>query len=60
MGILFSSVYSIGAETVEEYCNRGMAQHKQRNFAQAILDYTKAIEINPKYAQALLYSFNAQ
>ncbi|MBF0503470.1 MAG: tetratricopeptide repeat protein [Candidatus Omnitrophica bacterium] len=34
------------------YNNRGNAYEKQGNLTQAMLDYNKAIEINPKYAEA--------
>ena len=52
IGMLFLSVVSVYAETAEEYFNRGNTSYKQGNFAQAISDYTKAIEINSNYAEA--------
>ena len=43
---------TVHAETVEEYVSRGAAYFKQGNFTQAISDFTRAIEINPNYAEA--------
>src|SRR5436190_15911175 len=34
------------------YVNRGNAYHSRGEYDQAIADYGKAIEINPKYAEA--------
>ena len=50
--VLFFSLSSVYAETAEEYANRGNAHNQQGNFAQAVSDYTKAIEMNPNYAGA--------
>ena len=36
----------------EAYANRGEVYVEQDDFAQARFDFTKAIEINPKIAQA--------
>ncbi len=47
--LLVSSIY---AETAEEYFSRGVAYHEQGNLTQAISDFTNAIEINPKLAEA--------
>lgn len=52
IGILFLSVSSVYAETAEEYLQKGNADYHQGNLAQAISDYTKAIEINPNFADA--------
>ncbi|MCX5697998.1 MAG: tetratricopeptide repeat protein, partial [Candidatus Omnitrophica bacterium] len=52
IGVLFLSISSVYAETVEEYFNRGLAHGNQGNFPQAISDFTKAIEINPNDAEA--------
>lgn len=38
--------------TAEEYYNRGKAYTNQGNLTQAIAEYSKAIEINPKHAKA--------
>jgi len=50
MGVLFLSVSSAYAETAEEYYNRGLTYVCQYNLTQAISDFTKAIEMNPKYS----------
>jgi tetratricopeptide (TPR) repeat protein len=47
IGILFLSISSVYAETAEEYYNSGNDNKDQGNYAQAISDYTKAIEIDP-------------
>ena len=53
MGVLFLSIAFVYAETAEEYFNRGYEYFKQHgNSDQVISDYTKAIEINPNYAEA--------
>jgi len=52
IGVLFLSISSVYAETAEEYLKRGDIDIGQGNFSQAISDYTKAIEINPSYAEA--------
>jgi len=36
----------------EFYFNRGVTSYKKGQLDQAISDYTKALEINPKYAEA--------
>jgi Tfp pilus assembly protein PilF/ketosteroid isomerase-like protein len=46
------TIADITAGTAEEYYNHGNAYKKQGNLTQAIADYTKAIEIDPKYAAA--------
>jgi len=52
IGVLFFlSVSSVYAETAEEYYNSGNAYYKQGKYDQAIVEYTKAIEINPNLAE---------
>jgi tetratricopeptide (TPR) repeat protein len=46
------TITDIPAGTAQEYYNRGNIYGKQGNLTQAISDYTKAIEINPKYTEA--------
>jgi tetratricopeptide (TPR) repeat protein len=36
----------------DAYYNRGVAYAKKSQYDQAISDYTKALEINPKFAEA--------
>ena len=38
------------SQPAEEYFNRGNAKSDQNNYKGAIVDYTNAIEINPKNA----------
>ena len=40
------------AESAAFYYNRGVDKYKDGNYYGAIADYTKAIEINPRYADA--------
>ena len=36
-------------QTAEEYYNQGYAKFESKDYSGAIADYTKAIELNPKY-----------
>jgi lipoprotein NlpI len=45
----------IASNQAENYCQKGVFDKTMGNYDQAILDYTKAIEIDPKYAIA--YNF---
>ena len=51
IGILFLSV-SVYAQTAEEYLSNGNDDFKLGSFDQAIIKYTKAIDINPHLAKA--------
>ena len=51
IGVLFLSV-SVYAQTAEEYLRSGNDNFKLDNFDQAIVDYTRAIDINPNLAKA--------
>ncbi len=51
IGILFLSV-SVYAETPEEYLSNGNDDFKSGNLDRAIVEYTKAIDINPNLAKA--------
>jgi tetratricopeptide (TPR) repeat protein len=46
------NAFSSGPKTAEEYLNSGSNYYEQGNWAQAISDFTKAIEINSNYAEA--------
>lgn len=46
--------------TAEEYCESGTAKYKLNNYTEAILDFTKSIELNPNNADAYLLRGNAQ
>jgi tetratricopeptide (TPR) repeat protein len=59
IGVVFLAVFSVYADTAEEYFHRGLADSKQHNFGQAIIDFTKSIEINPNYANAYVNRGNA-
>ena len=41
-----------GASDAQFYNSRGMAYDKEGRYDQAILDYNKALKINPRYAEA--------
>ena len=40
------------SQTAKEYFDRGIAKYNLHDNRGAIVDYTKAIEINPEYAEA--------
>jgi tetratricopeptide (TPR) repeat protein len=46
---------SASTETAGEYFNHGLVYRKQGNLPQAISDFTKAIAINPNYADAYCF-----
>jgi len=50
-GVLLLSV-SVYAQTAQEYLRSGNDDFKQGSFDQAIVDYTRAIDINPNLAKA--------
>jgi Flp pilus assembly protein TadD len=52
IGVIFLAIATVYAETAEGYFNRGLEDVRQHNFSQAIIDFTKSIEINPNYAEA--------
>ena len=51
LAVFFIFIFNCYAQTAEEYFNRGLADVKQGDLTQAIIDYTKAIEIDPKHAE---------
>ena len=51
IGVLFLSG-SVYAQTAKEHLSMGNDEFKQGNFDRAIVDYTKAIDINPNLAKA--------
>ena len=50
--VLFLSISSVNAGTVEEYYQTGNYYYDQDNFTQAIFYYTQAIKIDPKHSSA--------
>lgn len=44
-----------GCKKAEDYYNRGDAHFKKGETDRAILDFTKAIEMNPRFANAYYY-----
>ena len=53
--ILASSFYGYGQSTnksAEEAFEKGAKAYKNKDFNSAIINYTKAIELDPKYAKA--------
>ena len=46
--------FSSFGQTAEEYFNSGYDKAQVKDYYGAIADYTKAIEINPNYANAFL------
>jgi tetratricopeptide (TPR) repeat protein len=48
----FFVVFFAQSQTAQEYLFRGFAKHDFENYIGAIADYTKAIELNPIYAEA--------
>lgn len=52
MGILFLSISSVYAETAKDHYTSGWYFYITSDYTQAISEFTKAIEINPNYADA--------
>ena len=50
----------LNAQTPNEYFNRGNAKAKKGDFRGAIIDYTKAIELNPSNVDAFFNRGNAK
>jgi len=44
--------FAVGQNTAEKYFESGLAKAKLGDYSGAIVDYTKAIEIDPNYADA--------
>ena len=42
----------LNSTVVQSYNNRGVAQYKNGDYDRAIVDYTKAIELKPDFAEA--------
>jgi tetratricopeptide (TPR) repeat protein len=51
---------ALGQQTATEFFWRGMTEMSKNDLDGAIADFTKAIELNPKYAQAYLNRGNAK
>lgn len=49
--MLLCPVYTL-SQTAVEFYNNGLAKGQLKDFSGAIIDYTKAIEINPKFEDA--------
>ena len=49
---MFALSEKVHAEGAAFYYNRGLQQAKSGNFFESNLDYSKAIKINPQYADA--------
>jgi len=56
LGILFSFVLlnnrSVWAQTAEEYVHFGNVSGKESNYKDAVLNYTKALKLDPDYVNA--------
>ena len=50
--VVLLSYASLSAQTANEYYQKGLKNVLSDNYKAAILDFTKAIEINPDYAEA--------
>ncbi len=46
--------YARAGEDAETYCNRGLALQAQGRNVEAIAEYTRALELRPKFARALV------
>lgn len=51
-GDTWSSIVNQGYESPELYCNLGNAFFKQREYAYAILNYERALKLDPSYSDA--------
>ena len=52
--MIFLFSYTTYSQTAEEYFNSGLEKMKNGDFSDAIEDYTKAIELDPNYADAYI------
>jgi len=53
-GFIFMSVSSLG-QSAKDFCKTGNDKYKKKEYAEAINDFTKAIEIKPNYARAYYF-----
>ena len=47
-------------QTYETYLKRGMNKHKKGNYEAAVIEYEKAIKLNPQSEEAYFYKGNAK
>ena len=57
--ILFFS-YTTYSQTAEEYYNSGYEKYENKDYENAIADFTKAIKIDPGYVDAYNYRGNSK
>ncbi len=58
--LLFSLVTPIYSQTAKSYFETGYEKYNRGDYKGAIQDYTKAIELNPRYALAYHWRGNAK
>ncbi len=58
-GFIISTSHKVNAQSAYDFLNSGYEKFDQGNFKGAIMDSTKAIEIDPKYAEAYFLRANA-
>lgn len=56
----YTKLLAIDAANVNYYYNRGVALFKSNKFKEALADFDKAIELNPKYVNAYKYRANTK
>ena len=54
MVVLFSLTFFSYGQTAEDYLNKAYNKAELKGYQEAIVDYTKAIEINPNYSNAFV------
>ena len=52
---IFLFNYTTYTQTAKEYYNSGLEKHQNGDYYGAIADYTKAIELNPEFAEPYYY-----
>ena len=55
LSILLALSFCAYSQTAIDYFNSGFKKGKSEDFTGAIVDYTKAIELNPKYGEAYYF-----
>ena len=57
---VFSVLFSYGQKTPTEYLNLGLSRYYDQDYENAILNYTKAIELKPDFSSAFYFRAKAK
>ena len=52
LSLAFLTPVTVGQTTAEDYFNKGIAAYKKGLYDEAIANYSKTIELNPRWAEA--------